>query len=342
MSFRDNLQHLRAAKGMTQEQLAMLLGVSRQAVTKWEAERAYPEMDKLLKMCSIFECTLDELVQGNLTARPAAAGATVPSGPAQDVCGYDEHMRGFALQIPTALAIVLAGVAVAFFFEGRAPLWSSDPDALFVIVILVAVALSLALFIPAGIAHSAFVKAHPYVEDFYTDEERAKARSSFAAGLVAGIACIVAGIAFLTATENRLPEYHVMPVLMACIAAGVWIIVHFGMMLGRVNVAEYNRNAVNELEIENIVNAQIDDDRRQSLLSRKARSSRVGAVCGAIMIAATIVALALLFAPVLSSPDPDNFEPLGTSAAWFWLAWPVGGLLCGVASLLMNAFGKGE
>ena len=84
MSFRDNLQHLRAAKGMTQEQLAMLLGVSRQAVTKWESERAYPEMDKLLKMCQIFECTLDELVQGDLTQRPAGpAAASVPAGPAQ-------------------------------------------------------------------------------------------------------------------------------------------------------------------------------------------------------------------------------------------------------------------
>lgn len=38
MSFRDNLQHLRAERHMTQEQLAMLLGVSRQSVTKWEAE----------------------------------------------------------------------------------------------------------------------------------------------------------------------------------------------------------------------------------------------------------------------------------------------------------------
>ena len=37
MSFRDNLQHLRATRNMTQEQLAMLLGVSRQTVTKWEA-----------------------------------------------------------------------------------------------------------------------------------------------------------------------------------------------------------------------------------------------------------------------------------------------------------------
>lgn len=62
MSFRDNLQHLRATRNMTQEQLAMLLGVSRQSVTKWEAEKSYPEMDKLIKICQLFECSLDDLV----------------------------------------------------------------------------------------------------------------------------------------------------------------------------------------------------------------------------------------------------------------------------------------
>lgn len=67
MSFRENLIHLRATNNMTQEQLAVLLGVSRQAVTKWEAEKSYPEMDKLLKLCQIFNCTLDDLVQGDLT-----------------------------------------------------------------------------------------------------------------------------------------------------------------------------------------------------------------------------------------------------------------------------------
>lgn len=75
MSFRDNLQYLRATHSLTQEQLAMMVGVSRQSVTKWEAERAYPEMDKLLKLCQIFDCTLDDLVQGDLTAAPLTAAA---------------------------------------------------------------------------------------------------------------------------------------------------------------------------------------------------------------------------------------------------------------------------
>lgn len=111
MSFRTNLQYLRAERHMTQEQLAMLLGVSRQSVTKWEAEKSYPEMDKLIKMCQIFECSLDDLVQGDLTDRaPAPAVATVPPGPATDVCGYDDHMRSFAKRVPTGVAAFILGV----------------------------------------------------------------------------------------------------------------------------------------------------------------------------------------------------------------------------------------
>lgn len=93
MSFRDNLIHLRATHNMTQEQLAMLLGVSRQAITKWEAEKSYPEMDKLLKLCQVFNCTLDDLVQGDLTsAKAAPVVKPAPSYPPADVFGYDAEM----------------------------------------------------------------------------------------------------------------------------------------------------------------------------------------------------------------------------------------------------------
>ena len=69
MSFRANLQYLRAQRNMPQEQLAMLLGVSRQAISKWESEKAYPEMDKLLMICDLFGCTLDERERGCGRAR---------------------------------------------------------------------------------------------------------------------------------------------------------------------------------------------------------------------------------------------------------------------------------
>lgn len=66
--FRANLQYLRAQRNMPQEQLAMLLGVSRQAISKWESEKAYAEMDKLLMICDLFGDSLMTLVLGDVSA----------------------------------------------------------------------------------------------------------------------------------------------------------------------------------------------------------------------------------------------------------------------------------
>ena len=66
MMFSQNLQYLRKEKNMTQEQLAEKLEVSRQAVSKWEAGSAYPEMDKIIVMCRMFDIDMDTLVNGNV------------------------------------------------------------------------------------------------------------------------------------------------------------------------------------------------------------------------------------------------------------------------------------
>lgn len=342
MSFRDNLQALRAERAMTQEQLAMLLGVSRQSVTKWEAERSYPEMDKLLKMCDIFGCSLDDLVKGDLTGRVPGEGAAVPSSPPSDVCGYDEHQRMMAWKVPTGIAAILVGVAIAMLLGDAAGFGSHNGhEALFVVIVLAGVLAGLVLLVPAGMAHSAFVKAHPYVEDFYTEDDRARARKSFSVGLIAGLAFVFAGIGLFLMLEERAESWGLF-FLLFFIALGVWNIVHYGMLLGRTNVAEYNKEAADELEIEDIVNAQVDAEMKDALLSRKRHAKKLGAVCGSIMIVATVVGLALLFAPALTAPDPDAFEPEGTTAMWFWVAWPVGALLCGIVTLLWEAFRKGE
>ena len=344
MSFRENLQYLRAKHNMTQEQLAMLLGVSRQSVTKWEAERSSPEMDKLLKMCKIFDCSLDDLVQGDLTKQHEGdgdiQGKVVPSGPPQDVCGYDEHQRKMAWKVPTGIACIIVGVALGFFFEGAFSISSHNGhDGTFIIFTLAGALAGLAFIIPAGMAHSAFVKTHPFVEDFYTEEDRSRTRTLFSRGLIGGIAAIFVGIGLFLMLEDRTGGYALFFLLLFA-ALGVWNIVHYGMLLGRTNVAEYNRNASDDLEVEEIMAAQIREDIRDSLLQKRKHGKKLGAVCGTIMIAATIVGLTLMFAPVLTSPDPSSFKPEGTSAMWFWVAWPVGGMLCGIVALIWEAFGK--
>jgi len=66
MSFRKNLEHLRKEMGLSQEDLAFKLNVSRQAVSKWESGGTYPETSKMLMMCKLFDCTLDELMQEDI------------------------------------------------------------------------------------------------------------------------------------------------------------------------------------------------------------------------------------------------------------------------------------
>ena len=65
MTFGDRLSRLRRENNLTQEQLAGLLGVSRQSVSKWESDAAYPETDKLIRLCELLGCTLDALVRGD-------------------------------------------------------------------------------------------------------------------------------------------------------------------------------------------------------------------------------------------------------------------------------------
>lgn len=67
MSFSEKLQSLRKANKMSQEQLADMLDVTRQSVSKWESGQTYPEMDKLLSMCKIFKCSLDDLTNDEVT-----------------------------------------------------------------------------------------------------------------------------------------------------------------------------------------------------------------------------------------------------------------------------------
>lgn len=65
MDFNVKLQELRKQKGLTQEQLAQALFVSRTAVSKWESGRGYPNIDSLKAIANTFSVTVDELLSGD-------------------------------------------------------------------------------------------------------------------------------------------------------------------------------------------------------------------------------------------------------------------------------------
>lgn len=75
MEFNNRLYELRKQKGISQEELAGKLNVSRQTVSKWELGESTPDMEKLVAMSDFFEISLDELVLGK---EPAMANEQNP------------------------------------------------------------------------------------------------------------------------------------------------------------------------------------------------------------------------------------------------------------------------
>ena len=64
MEFNEKLQELRKARGLTQEELAEALFVSRTAISKWESGRGYPSIDSLKQIANYFSISIDELLSG--------------------------------------------------------------------------------------------------------------------------------------------------------------------------------------------------------------------------------------------------------------------------------------
>ena len=323
MSFRNNLQHLRATRNMTQEQLAMLVGVSRQSVTKWEAEKAYPEMDKLLKICQIFDCSLDDLVQGDLTAREDEPALAVPAAAlASDVIGYDEHFHSYAWHLAAGVALCIMGVAIGSTMDD---LFGDGASAL---GFFGCIALGLMLIIPTALEHTAFLKAHPYVANFYTDDERVPENRTFGMRLVGGICCILASFVFGAYADQVHILGPVMGLFFVGVAVGVGIIVYAGILHERLDVEAYNISALEELSEEEIASI-VGPERAPLVLEKVRRSKLTGTACGVIMLVATIIALPLMF---WATSVGNTFW-----IQFFWVPWMVGGLLCGVAAIVIEA-----
>ena len=90
MSFAENLKQLRKKRNLTQEDFAELLGVSRQAVSKWEQGDGYPEVEKLLFLSKTMNISLDALMSTGITNEPVhgnqqAIGSIVITSPHENV-----------------------------------------------------------------------------------------------------------------------------------------------------------------------------------------------------------------------------------------------------------------
>lgn len=103
----EKIYALRRKSGLSQEQLAEKIGVSRQAISKWEGGLSTPELDKLKALSEFFHVTMDELVSEQEPGTVAGDGAQE-----RDLSGKKaaESKIGVALCLLGAIGLVMLGV----------------------------------------------------------------------------------------------------------------------------------------------------------------------------------------------------------------------------------------
>ena len=231
MSLAENLQYLRAREGVTQEQLAERLDVSRQSVSKWESGVSFPEMDTLLKLCDMFRVDLDTLLRGSVERTFS-----------EDTTGYDRFMTSFARKIASGVSAIIVGVAVfclaSLTGEGQAGMLCM---AAFFLILTAAVV----VFIASGIEEDQFCKQHPVITDFYTEKQKADFRRRFIWYIAGGVGAILFGLFLMILTFAFLPEQEPYETIagtafLLIVAGAVWFLVYGGMMASTYNIAQYN------------------------------------------------------------------------------------------------------
>ncbi len=215
--FPQNLSILRRRAGYTQESLAEVLGVSRQAVGKWESGQALPEAATLLTLADLLGCTLDQLMREKL-AEEAAPAVAEPAWeePYYIWDAYSRHMSQFSLMIALGVGVVLLGVALTVAVYGL----FGDESALPAIPLLFCVAGAVFLFVFGGLEDENFKKTCPIPPLCPYPEERERFRQLFRFGMAAAVCGILLDVALLVGAAAFWGENETM----LCYASAVFFL----------------------------------------------------------------------------------------------------------------------
>ena len=154
MTLGEKITHLRKKRGLSQEELAITLGVSRQAVSKWETGEAKPDTDKVVALAEYFEVTTDWLLR-DIAPLETHTGTDAHMSPAQARAGA-----------PLLLCLTLGASACGLFllFYGRFVSASDIPSVIGLILQICAIAMAMGfgLYLKNGIdaaQGSGFIRA---------------------------------------------------------------------------------------------------------------------------------------------------------------------------------------
>ena len=323
MTFSEKLVGLRRKAGLSQEELASRLEVSRQAVSKWESGQTLPDLERAAALSRLFGVSLDYLLKEELEA-PEAAAPPEPEKPLHRVSPEEARQvlelsraaaqkmalaTGLCIVSPTALILLAALSENSWFALGEAQAAGVGLCVLFVLV-----AAAVGLFLRCGALTGAYaylekepIEQEPGVEAWVRRQREAFWVEYHNGNIWGTVLCILSMLPIFAAMVFAGPDWSyalAMDLLLVLVAIGCVSFVRVGTPWA----------AMNKLLEEG-------DYTRE----RKALSGCLARLSGGYWLVITAVFLYCTFGP------NGNWNPMD-----YWLVWAIGGVLYGALAAFLR------
>ena len=271
MILADKIIDLRKKNGWSQEELAELLDVSRQSVSKWEGAQSVPDMTRIIRMSEIFGVTTDYLLKDDAELAVVPESDSVSSA---RTVGMEEANAflaakeinsrrialGVLLCILSPIALILLGGAQDL---GLIPLTEMQAGGIGLVTLFILIGSAVALFVTSGLRTNRFeyLEKEPidtlYGVDGMVRERRDRFQSTYTSLLTLGIVLCVVGVlplflAMIFCKEDSFAMVASVGAMLALIAVGVMLIVRVSVIWGSYQMllqeGDYTREAKEDLK----------------------------------------------------------------------------------------------
>lgn len=111
------LLKLRKEKGLSQEEVGNIIGVSRQTISKWETGESIPDFDKIIPLCDLYNITTDELIRGDTTSKDDVNSQTVSLKEGKAYNPYKKVKKYEALVVSISVFLYVLSIAWVVLME---------------------------------------------------------------------------------------------------------------------------------------------------------------------------------------------------------------------------------
>ena len=258
MSFGEKLQQLRKEKGLSQEDLAHQLNVSRQAVSKWESQNGYPEIEKMILISDLFQVSLDYLMKKDYEEHENETISSFHLMTQQNIEDYLHFKKSFALRIGSSVLLMIVGLFIAALCADT----SYQSIGVFGFLIMVGIGVFF-IIMTTLLKESKFKIENEEIKIAFNDLQKLQEQYQhfhkyFTLAIAGGVLLIIVSLACIVLLHETFPQYENIlgAQFLLCIGIAVFLFIYFGILKDTYQFLIHNKAYMKakkkEQQIENI------------------------------------------------------------------------------------------